>query len=422
MASSRTCLVLGGRDALAKLDAAISTALEAAGLRRVLIDSIDEFEEALKQVDIVLADVSKVSPSVSFELGAAKSLGVRALYIARQGTRVPPVFDPVLFYNDSDSSPVRLGFVLARALEDTLSDRPFDIGADAEATDRSYRPGDRFVGFAAHVDSSGYVLVAEVGRRPVLLPFSLMIDSDLLNRGERVVREGDLVLVDVDKVDEDRVTVREAEALLPARLPLDLRHAQSVMQASAMIGSIFDTKDAPEPSNNTLAQQRAFEWVAIHPSASKRLRQIRNALSHGAPVDAPDLAEMADISRDLLDIAFQRNAVLPDATAPIRFLDTTHEIERTLEALLRLAGAGLPARTHGLRALGAIAERCGAVPAEIKEALGALGRVRNELVHDRAVTFESGRLEFALALTTSVNSFLRERYDTLAYERQPDQR
>ncbi|MGE0305424.1 MAG: hypothetical protein AB7Q27_06675 [Acidimicrobiia bacterium] len=415
MPSPRSCLVLGGRDALAKLEAPIATALEAAGLRRAVLDDLSEFEDVLRRVDIVLADVSRVSPAVSFELGAASAVGVKAVYTARAGSRVSPVFEPVLFYNEDDTSALRLGFLLARALEDTLNGRTVDVEVDADESSHPYRPGDRFLGVTVRVDPSGYVLVAQVGRRPALLPFSLMIDSDLVNRGERRVRAGDLLLVDVEEVEGDRVTLREAEGPLPARLPVDIRQAQAIMRASSLIGSVVDSNGNRTTTERAPMQQLVFEWVTIHPSGTKRLRHSRNLLSHGEQLDARDLAEAAEIATELLEVAFRTEP--GDTSAGAAFLESTHRIEQTLEMLLRTAGVGVPARSHGLRALGNIGERSGVVPAEVRDILSALGRLRNEMVHGSTHDFDRSRIELGLVMANSMDEFLWERHRTLDEQR-----
>lgn len=415
MPNQRSCLVLGGRDALAKLEAPIATALEAAGLHRTFVDDLGEFEDVLRRVDVVLADVSRVSPAVSFELGAARALGVKAVYVARDGSRVSPVFEPVLYYDEDDTSALRLGFLLARAIDDTLNGRAVSLGTEVDTSDRPYRQGDRFLGVTVRVDPSGYVLVAQVGRRPALLPFSLMIDSDLVNRGNRLVQDGDLLLVDVEEVDGDRVTLREADTPLPARLPAEVRQAQAILKASSLVGSVVDPRGAGTRSDRTPQQQRVFEWVTIHPSATKRLRHSRNLLSHGEPVDAKDLAEVAEIANELFEVAYR--PVPASAAARAELLESTHAIEQTLETLLRTAGVAVPARSRGIRALSNLGERAGVLPAEIRDVLGALGRLRNEMMHGSTDDFDRSRVEVALTMAQSVDEFLREHHRTLVERR-----
>lgn len=105
------------------------------------------------------------------------------------------------------------------------------------------------------------------------------------------------------------------------------------------------------------------------------------------------------------------------AAARAELLESTHAIEQTLETLLRTAGVAVPARSRGIRALSNLGERAGVLPAEIRDVLGALGRLRNEMMHGSTDDFDRSRVEVALTMAQSVDEFLREHHRTLVERR-----
>lgn len=413
---SSTCVVVGNRASLSQIEGPLHQALEATNLDRVVVKDLNEFDEVLQSADLVVADVSKISPSLSFQLGSAKALGLPILYLARRGAKVAPVFGPVLHYVTTESE-ARLAYVIARAIEDVVEGRAPELELAEASEEHTYAPGDHFVGYVAHVSSSGYVLVTEVGRQPSLLPFSMMVEPDLLNSGGRVVLEGDLISVDVVDVDGDRVTLRESDDPMPLRLSRQLRDAQSILRAALLIQSVVgDSTQVGAKSARSSREQRVFEWMAIHPSASKRLREGRNILTHGDHVDTKDLASLGSVANDLLEVACPRSTGT-DPESQARLLVSTAELERLLVRMIRVAGGGVSVRTQGLLSLSISAERIGAISKESSLALQAVGHLRNRLA-GHAGEIDSWRVGFAMELANIAREDLLRQLHDLEIDRQ----
>jgi hypothetical protein len=418
--SGRACLVLGGRNALQRIEPAIEQALNAVGLERVQLPPAAEIPEFLATVDVVLADVSRVSPSISFELGAAATIGVPIVYLAAEDAQVPFVFNPVLSYSDGVSD-ARLAFSIAKALEDALAGRtPRDVGSVVSDSWDSgiYRRGQRFAAAVVHVrPEQGFVLAAEVGRKPVLLPFSRMIDSEYLDVGERVVREGDLLLVEVETVDadQDRVTVTEAKASSQVRVPRALSRAQAVLRAWALLEPVVDAQSRSRAIESDV-QRRALDWASIHPRGIKRLRLARNRLTHGELVEPGELDALADVAEEVLATCLGIPRVNVDSNVA-DLMSRLSQLEEQLLILLRRGGGSGWVESRGLRGLAIAAERAQLIHPETSEAIIGLTKARSELAHGDLRRFDADRMAGLRTVTNVVLELVDERLDRVLKER-----
>jgi hypothetical protein len=288
----RRCLVLGGREALREIDEAIDLALEFLGLERAPAPSPeDDLVAALHEVDVVVGEVSKPSPSISFELGIATAIGLPTLFIADTGTRGAPVFRPVWTY-DSWMPTKQLAFNLATAMRTILDLQPPEAPtqpADEPPATADYVQGEAFEGPVLHVDQGGgYVLVGYAGRRPAMLHVSNMTAANAAAFEGGRIEPGDTMLVEVGVVDEDRDRVLLVDH--GVRRPLTDRPADDRGAATELLGHSYALEDALARLEEEQPKVRA-RFAAAYGSTLRLVRSARNKVTHGEFVLPEELDE-----------------------------------------------------------------------------------------------------------------------------------
>jgi hypothetical protein len=318
--AQRRCLVLGSRQALERLNPAVDQALAALDLIRVLPPDLSHAIEGVTDADLILAEVSRPSTAISFELGIAAAKDLPIVYFATADARVSPVFDSVVHYDPDDSVP-RLSYRIAKQLELALDPAPesgitqrsaqVDFAGSEATRARStsgYVVGERFHAMIAHVDpTGGFVLAGPPGRKPAMLHVSRMgkATATLLERGE--MHPGNGLIVEVAAVDGRRKQVQLLQvgdelAEIDDRW-LMYREARLVRDWAAIEQSAAEAERRGEaPSNEQDAALRVW-WNLYKPEIAV-IREVRNRVAHGEHVSEAELKtalEYADEVRSQLE-------------------------------------------------------------------------------------------------------------------------
>lgn len=302
------CLILGSRQALDRVGFALDQALETLGLERAWPPDPADVVAQMRDIDVVLAEVSRPSPAVSFELGVATALGIPIVFCATFGSQVSPVFRPVITYDES-SPAIRTMYVVARELEKALGDE-VGRGADERVSDAEYLLHERFDGVVVHVDGSGgYVLIGSPGRRAAMLHVENMTpaNAEAFRRGD--VKVADRVRAEVMSVDPSRhqVQLRDVSAFrgepASAHSPADkatlLIHMWSKLDHLARV----DVQQLDELSPQL--REDVVRWMNLYKTELDLVRRARNRIAHGESVDAADINEALEHAEELAKTAPQ---------------------------------------------------------------------------------------------------------------------
>lgn len=293
-------LVLGSRHALEVLEPAADFALDAIGAERAGMSDLSDALSMFDEVDVVLADVTRPSPAISFELGVATAKGVPTVFVASDVGRVSPVFGPVVAYDRGDT-PSRVGYRLAKNLEDAL--RPHgdlarersegDVTTEPALID-SYRPGEMIEGPVVHINAdAGFALIRSGGRRPAMLHVSNMSAplASAFEDGELFV--GDIISAQVIEVDEsrDQVQLRDVDGGTGSSV-VDARSDQiaTLLRRWAGLERIMGPglRSRPDPAGTEGAFRR---FIAVYEDELSRARKVRNSVAHG---ETPSEEELRD--------------------------------------------------------------------------------------------------------------------------------
>lgn len=300
------CLILGSRQALDRVGFALDQALDTLGLERVWPPDPSDVTAQMREIDVVLAEVSRPSPAVSFELGVATALGIPIVYCATFGSQVSPVFRPVVTYDES-SPAIRTMYVIARELEKALGDNLPEASQDrASATE--YLLHERFDGVVVHADKGGgYVLIGSPGRRAAMLHVENMTpaNAEAFRRGE--VEAGERVRAEVISVDPSRqqVQLRDVSAFrseaATARTTADkgtmLIHSWSKLEHIARLDD--EGLDELTPALRDDAQR----WLNLYKPELDLVRRARNRVAHGEQIDADELDRALEYAEELVTTA-----------------------------------------------------------------------------------------------------------------------
>lgn len=319
--NDRTCLVLASRHALDSLGPAIDLALASLELTRVFPPPPDRVLEGLGHADVILGEVSKPSPAVSFELGVAVARGIPTVFFATAGAQVSPVFGPVLKYDPGESTS-RLAFDLAKQLERALADdaeaprRVTGEGYGQESTPRrydlqdrtpapeqgatapaglAYQVGEKFEAPIVHVNSeAGFVLVGTPGRRPAMLHVTNMSDPTTAAMANDALQPGHIVLVEVLSVDPRRRQVQVTDLGLtePGAHERSGSYTDPVAQLLGEWALIEDRLRGEIPPSGPSDDGALDRFAAVFEDELRLVRQVRNRVAHGEPVP-PDQLELA---------------------------------------------------------------------------------------------------------------------------------
>lgn len=284
-----SCLVLGNKQALDRLAPVLDIVFDALNLERMPNPSPAEMASdatAALRADVVIAEVSKVSPSISFTLGVAVSSRLPIVYLAAAGSETLAIFSPVLFY-DAGAPPARTAFLVAKEVELALGPHAHALG-ERDDWVPAYVVGERFEGVVAHVDrEGGFALVGLPGRPAAMLHVSRMLPESAVQLRNGLVRPGFVVEVEVAAIDRRRRQVQLTEIFFREHgaLPRDLRaqrQAELLANCAAIEAMLDDSVGAA-----FLEQMR--ESMAF-------VRQVRNAVAHGEEVPDAALKDAVDVA------------------------------------------------------------------------------------------------------------------------------
>lgn len=295
-----SCLVLGARRELERIEGSIDQALEALALTRVKVPALNKLTTFFPTVDVVLAEVSKPSPSISFQLGAAIAMKVPVVYLALEGSRVPPVFiDPVKY--SEDATRARLAFLIAKALERKLIECPpksdrldQNSPVDPLVGYTSYALGQVFPAVIVHVDpDGGFALLGDYGRKPAMLHASRMRLPTSAALEEEELRPGDMLAVRVVDIDPDRDQV-QLEDLGEASDAEAREERLCAMRLIVAAWSVFENA----LSSRQVGHPDVLRWVADNRQQVEQFRKVRNGLTHGEQIPTEMLAYFASKARE----------------------------------------------------------------------------------------------------------------------------
>jgi hypothetical protein len=311
------CLVLASRQALERIEHAVDQALEALDLVRIRPTPASEAHRAITEADVVLAEVSRPSTAVSFELGLASAQGTPIAYFASSGARVSPVFSPVVLY-DADWSIARLAYLFARGIdrvratgaqEDPNIDQfvSNERGELATPWNTSYELGERFESPVVHVDEpGGFVLVAAHGRTPAILHVRNM--SVELKRAfdGGAIHPGDYVFVEVMDVDERRQQVQLRDVLSTdshrARPDSEIDLIARLYKAWAAIEPFIqavESGDSVVPTEANVTPAVVARWFNLYRPEIREVRDVRNRLTHGQTVSSDALRTAVEYAEEM---------------------------------------------------------------------------------------------------------------------------
>jgi predicted RNA-binding protein with RPS1 domain len=321
----KSCLILGSRQALERLDPVLDQALAVLDLSRVWPPAPEDMVKALREVDVILAEVTKPSPAISFALGVATALGTPLAYIATDQSRLSPVFRRVLIY-DVDLPAPKLAFVFAKLIDEALMESPSGaqpaavdylaprgyaepLPADDDSWLTEYGVGERFEGVIAHVDTvGGFVLVSSPGRSTTMLHVSNMTTSKAAAFSEGRLSPGDPISVEVIAVDNQRrqVQLRDVVTITSPSSSNDARLADTtrILQAWSAIQYAVNVAENESAKPGPVLQR----WFNLYEPEIAVLRDVRNRLAHAEHVSETELAkaiEYADEVQSRLEQALQ---------------------------------------------------------------------------------------------------------------------
>lgn len=300
-------LVLASRQALEVLGPAADLALDAIGAERARMSDLSDALSMFDDVDVVLADVTRPSPAISFELGVATAKGVPTIFVASDVSKVSPAFSSVVTYDRGDT-PSRVGYQLAKHLEDALGphrDRTPERSPSATtdpADTESYRRGEIIEGLVVHINTdAGFALIRSGGRRPAMLHVSNMSPSlaSAFEDGELVV--GEIIRAEVIEVDEsrDQVQLRDVDGGIASSV-VDARSDQisKLLRRWAGLEKIMGPglRSRPDRGGPDAAFRR---FVAVYEDDLARARKVRNSVAHGETPSEEELREAIDTLDEL---------------------------------------------------------------------------------------------------------------------------
>lgn len=299
-------LVLASRQALEVLEPAAEFALGAIGAERAGMSDLSDALSMFEDVDVVLADVTRPSPAISFELGVAAAKSVPIVFVASDLSRISPVFGPVVMY-DRGESPSRIGYQFAKHLEDavrSLGDyaggRPPDEAASKPDIFESYHRGEIVEGPVVHINAdAGFALVRSGSRRPAMLHVANMSPSLASAFEDGEISVGDIVRAEVIDVDEsrDQVQLRDIDggaSTLVARSDLIATLLLRWAGLEKVMGP--GLRSRPDPAEPGGASQR---FNAVYEDDLRRARKVRNSVAHGETPSERELRDAIDTLDEL---------------------------------------------------------------------------------------------------------------------------
>jgi hypothetical protein len=289
--------VLGGKAALERIAPALDQVLAALDLERIPAPRPDEVARGDVKADVVVAEVSKPSPTIAFELGVVTAKGTPVAYLAADGSMPSPVFAPFLSYDPETPAP-KLAFMIAKHVDRLLESGRFEPPQQASGEDWTppYQMGERFEGVVTHADRrGGYLLVNTYGRGPAMLHVSKMTQSLAVTLEAGAIGPGAVLAVEVIGIDPTRKRVLLAEAARNAPLSLmpdpSTEGVARFLRNWAQIESYLGNSLRPPAREYLDGIQGDLSW----------LRLLRNDIAHGGVVAQDSLLHALLISAKIVD-------------------------------------------------------------------------------------------------------------------------
>lgn len=284
MTDRQRCLILGSKQALDRIAPALDQVVEALDVERVPVPDLHEVSDGRIDADLVIAEVTKPSAFVSFEVGIAVARRIPVVFLAAEGAIPSPVFTPYLEYNASLPA-ARLAYLIAKHADARRDPEPIPALYSGDVWSPPYAFGDRFEGVVSHVESNaGYALVHTPRTAPAILHVSQMT-SDLASRVENgAAAPGERVWVEVTEVDfvKHRVLLRQTEPTKSRARNRDLYLLAQFYENVWTLERLVRDLGADDLAKHPLLGHDEARKIAL-------LRKLRRDAAHGARLAREDL-------------------------------------------------------------------------------------------------------------------------------------